>query len=94
MRSAHAQRSYAGPRDTYPVAMTAVERNEELHTKKSTSRTRAKTKAYSYVSVVGGKVATHKTWGECEARVRGVRARFKKATSPQEERAIIAEFSR
>jgi len=51
-------------------------------------------KAYSYVSLVDGVVLTHKTWAECEARVKGVRgAKYKKATTPAEEAALIAEYS-
>jgi hypothetical protein len=45
------------------------------------------------VSLVEGEVRTHKTWGQCEARVKGKMARFKKALSPAEEASIIAEFS-
>ena len=50
-------------------------------------------KAYSYVSMVGGKILTHKTWSECEARVKGKPARYKKAVSVENEKEIIAEFS-
>ncbi len=50
-----------------------------------------KGKAYSYVSSLGGVVKTHKTWGECEARVKGKsNARFKKAFSKEEEMELIS----
>ncbi len=59
--------------------------------KKSSSN---KTKAYSYVSAIDGKVQTHATWAECEARVKGKSgARFKKSISPQDEKDIMSEFS-
>jgi ribonuclease HI len=59
--------------------------------KKSSS---SKTKAYSYVSAIDGKVQTHATWAECEARVKGKSgARFKKSFSPQDEGNIMREFS-
>jgi ribonuclease HI len=49
--------------------------------------------AYSYVSVVDGVVATHATWAECERRVKGRSgARYRKAASQAEERALIHEW--
>ncbi len=49
-------------------------------------------KAYSYVSIVSGKIETHKTWEECEKRVFGKNAKFRKALSPTDEKNIIKEF--
>ncbi len=61
-------------------------------TKKSSSA-RSNAKAYSYVSKVDGVIQTHKTWQECEKRVKGARgARFKKALSVGEESEIIKSF--
>lgn len=61
---------------------------------RSSARKRQSQKAYSYVSMVDGKIETHTTWKECEARVKGVkRPRFKKSISAQEEKGIIAEFT-
>jgi ribonuclease HI len=49
--------------------------------------------AHSYLSLVGGVVERHKTWSECEARVKGRSgAKFKKAMSPEEEQTILAEW--
>jgi ribonuclease HI len=49
--------------------------------------------AYSYLSMVGGVVERHKTWSECEARVKGRSgAKFKKAMTPDEEKIILAEW--
>jgi ribonuclease HI len=53
-----------------------------------------KGKAYSYVSVVDGKVETHATWQECEARVKGRNAKFKKVFSESEEKDLIAEYKK
>ncbi len=51
--------------------------------------------AFSYVSLVEGKVETHKTWADCEARVKGAAfARFKKASSKEEEEEIIRNFNK
>jgi viroplasmin and RNaseH domain-containing protein len=46
------------------------------------------------VSAVDGVVLVHKSWAECEARVKGKKAKFKKALSPAEEAQIIGEFSK
>lgn len=52
-------------------------------------------KAYSYVSAIKGVVKVHKTWAECEARVKGeAGARYRKALSKDEEMKLISEFSR
>jgi ribonuclease HI len=59
---------------------------------KKSSSSRSGAKAYSYVSSVNGKIETHATWAECEKRVKGVKARFKKALNKQEEGEIIREF--
>lgn len=53
---------------------------------------RRKGKAYSYISKVDGKIEVHKTWADCENRVKGKRARFKKALSPEEEKEIVKDF--
>jgi ribonuclease HI len=48
-------------------------------------------KAYSYVSMVGSKIMTHKTWAQCEKRVKGVSgAKFKKSFSSEDEKLISA----
>lgn len=85
---------YRGPRSAYGVDVSHVEFDESLKQKKSASRERSKAKAYSYVSEVDGKVEVHKTWADCEASVRGKKARFKKALSASDEAALVEEFSR
>lgn len=49
-------------------------------------------KAYSYLSMVDGKIEVHKTWAECEARVKGKQAKFKKTFSKDEETKLINEW--
>ena len=50
--------------------------------------------AYSYVSLVGGKVFADKTWDDCESRVKGKSgAKFKKVFSKQEEQDLVALWS-
>ena len=47
----------------------------------------------TYLSLVGGVVQRHATWGDCEARVKGVsNARYKKCRSRQEELAALASW--
>ena len=84
---------YCGPRAGYEIDITVTLHNEEKKEKKTATKNRSSAKAYSYVSKVDGQIKVHKTWGECEARVRGKQARFKKATSVAEEVAIIKDFS-
>lgn len=85
---------YSGPLSAYdlPDVLDVSHDQERMKSKKSDSA-RARGKAYSYVSMVNGLVETHKTWAECEARVKGTKgARYKKAMDPVEEMEIIGEF--
>ncbi|MBY0473255.1 ribonuclease HI [Patescibacteria group bacterium] len=84
---------YSGSTDAYTVSVHDMSLDESKQKAKSSSSARSKAKAYSYVSKVDGVVLVHKTWAECEARVKGKAARFKKATSPEEETEIIKDFS-
>ncbi len=76
---------YSGSQDRYPINLSVVGRMEGG---------RSGGKVYSYVSLVGGVVQTHKTWKECEARVKGKEAKFRKVFSAEEEIALIEEFSK
>lgn len=50
--------------------------------------------AYSYLSEVGGITVRHKTWADCERRVKGRSgAKFKKSMSADEEKEILASWS-
>ncbi len=61
---------------------------------KNSSKNHSKAKAYSYISCVDGKVLLHKTWAECEARVKGVRgAKFKKSLNVNDEKSIVEAWS-
>jgi ribonuclease HI len=54
------------------------------------TKSRSKAKAYSYLSMIGGEIMKHKSWEECEKRVKGKSgARFKKALSAEEEEEIL-----
>lgn len=66
--------------------------DETLSKEKSERRAHASAPAYSYVSLVDGVVMYHKTWKECESRVKGKKAKFKKALSVEDEQAIVASW--
>ena len=59
---------------------------------KSKSTSKKTGPAYSYVSVISGKVLTHKTWVECESRVKGKNAKYKKVFSKDEETKLMKEW--
>ncbi|OGC88680.1 ribonuclease HI [Candidatus Adlerbacteria bacterium RIFOXYC1_FULL_48_26] len=84
---------YSGTRAAYTVNVADISLDQVKQKAKSESSARSKLKAYSYVSKVDGTIQVHKTWAECEARVKGKAARFKKATSSAEETQIIQQFS-
>lgn len=68
----------------------ALEKKKKVSSRKSSSSA----KAYSYVSLVDGKIHIDHDWKTCEARVKGKSgARFKKTTNPIEESEIVASFS-
>jgi ribonuclease HI len=85
---------YFGPLENYPVKniLDLKEDSSAVATKSSRS-SHSNAKAYSYVSMVEGKIETHKTWAECEARVKGKRAKYKKALSADDEAKIIAQMN-
>jgi ribonuclease HI len=85
---------YTGSRQSYSVDLLNLEKDLEKSVAKSSTRAHSKAKAYSYISEVDGVVLTHKTWSECEARVRGQKARYKKSISSEDEKNILSEFSK
>ncbi len=68
---------YQGPATTYPFDLTSgIEKDLKL------SRP-------VYLSLVDGQLLEHSTWGECEARVKGKKAKFKKVASESERKAVL-----
>jgi ribonuclease HI len=85
---------YSGPRSEYQYEIENVEYDKEKAAQRSVARKRQAQPAHSYISKVDGVILTHKTWKECEARVKGKKGvRFKKSVSPAEEKEIIQDFS-
>lgn len=83
---------YNGPRSGYTHAIENVTFDKAKANARSESRARQNQKAYSYVSVVDGKIETHATWAECEKRVKGKKAKFKKVFSKEEEHELKKEW--
>lgn len=84
---------FLGPLSAYKIDILHIEHNPEDKEKRSASKARSRTAAYSYVSKVGGEIMIHKTWAECDKRVKGVKgALYKKSLSPEEEKEILADF--
>jgi ribonuclease HI len=85
---------YKGPIGNYdlPNVLEIHVDSTKMVAKKST-KAHAKMPAYSYVSMVDGVIEVHKSWQECEKRVKGTKgARYKKAVDAFDEFGIIAEF--
>ncbi len=60
---------------------------------KAKTKSCKKTKAYSYVSSIGGIIKVHHSWEECERRVKGTKgARYKKSLDTNDEERIIEKF--
>lgn len=77
---------YNGSKERYGVNVNEVILKVE-------SKSKTKSKAYSYVSIVDGEIQVHKTWDECKKRVHGKsNAKYKKSISPENEEEIIKEF--
>lgn len=84
---------FSGSLESYGIDILNVSHDPAAKAKRSSSKSRSGAKAYSYVSKVGGVIMVHKTWQECEKRVRGTSgALYKKALSETEEKEIISDF--
>jgi len=82
---------YDGPLIRYPIPLLDLPEDTSVPKRPAGSSSRkGKTAPYSYLSVVDDQVMRHATWAECERRVKGRSgARFKKAMSADDERAIL-----
>ena len=61
-----------------------------MQQKKSSSKSSGT--PYAYISLVDGVFMQHTTWTECEARVKGVKARFQKVFSADELEQVKTEW--
>ena len=84
---------YTGPLTGYGLNIHDTSYDEAKAQERSDVRKRQNLKAYSYVSAVDGVVQIHKTWAECEARVKGKKGvRFKKSLDAENEKEVVKEF--
>ncbi len=84
---------YVGAQAGYGHDIHDTSYDETKAQDRSDARKRQNLKAYSYVSAVDGEVKIHKTWTECEARVKGKKGvRFKKSLDAENEKEIVREF--
>ena len=80
---------FHGSRAGYKKVLAQMPKARVVSKSKSSKKTGP---AYSYVSVLDRKVMTHTTWVECERRVKGKPARFKKVFSKDEETKLMSEW--
>lgn len=89
---------YHGTLEDYPYKKgleNLEEKIKKARLHKAKSKERNKKAAYSYLSMVAGEIKIHRTWKECESRVKGVSsARFKKSTSKEDEALIIRKWQK
>lgn len=83
---------FRGRLSQYDIDVMNTSYDEEQHEARQEKKTRAKQKAFSYLSLVDDVPMRHETWAECEARVKGNKAKFRKAISAQDEQAILDEW--
>lgn len=85
---------FHGERAVYRVDLVAHAGDPKLLAQKKTkSKSNSGIKAYSYLSLVNGKLEKHATWAECEKRVKGVKGtKFKKSVSAADENEIIRSW--
>jgi ribonuclease HI len=81
---------YSGPLLSYPHGSLAPSEAAPLPEKKKPSgKSAGPSGPATYLSILDGKVERHGSWKECEARVKGRPAKFKKVRSADEERATL-----
>ena len=84
---------YSGPLLSYPHGSLAPSDAAPLPEKKKPSGKGAGPAGpATYLSVLDGRLERHATWKECEARVKGRPAKFKKVRSSEEERATLKSW--
>lgn len=79
---------YRGRLSQYHTNVLEFEYDEKV----SATKSRGKTAAYSYLSLVDGVAMRHRDWASCEKRVKGKHAKFKKAVSQQDELSILVDW--
>ena len=81
---------FHGVAEQYPIHNITDVDESKVGASRSSSKNRGK--AYSHLSLIDGVVERHTTWAECEKRVKGKNAKYKKALSPEHEQEILDEW--
>lgn len=82
---------FDGATDAYKIDLS-VKHDNKMSAERSEKKAHAKAKAYSYLSLIDGVTQRHTTWAECEARVKGKKAKFRKTVSMKDEKDILDEW--
>ncbi len=83
---------YRGPETGYDVDLSIVPAAAPPPALRAKER-RAPSGKPVYLSYLDGRLERHATWNECQARVRGrSNARFRKVTSPEEEKVVLKSW--
>jgi ribonuclease HI len=83
---------YDGPKQNYEIDLADLKPRKDL-TSMAAAKARSKATAYSYLSLVGQVPKRHRTWAECEQRVRGqTGAKFQKTLSAEDEAEILRKW--
>jgi ribonuclease HI len=80
---------YDGEPTAYSIALEIISSTRSTSELKPKKKSSPKGKAFSYLSLIEGKLERHDSWEACEARVKGVKGtKFKKAMSQSDEEEI------
>jgi ribonuclease HI len=84
---------YAGNVADYKIDVLNLSHSAVKKKNKKAKSSSSGVKAYSYLSLVNGKLHKDKTWAECEKRVKGVKGtKYKKSISAEDEKEIIKSW--
>ena len=84
---------YEHPDVLTPISEHQIKQMKDKKNAASQSGKKSTAPAYSYVSLINGKITTYTSWKDCEAAVKGVPGvKFKKSISKEDEGRIIADF--
>ena len=85
---------FEGELDDYTIDILNVAVDTAKAEARTVAKSHARAKAYSYLSLVHGVAMRHRTWAECEQRVKGKSGvRYKKALSALDEQQILREWN-
>lgn len=86
---------YNGPLSGYKIDILNFEKDSDMAIEKKDKKNRSNKPAFSYVSIVDGVIEIHKTWAECEKRVKGTKgAKYQKVFSETEEKELVQNWSK